>query len=96
MNNILLCITVLLMLGVASAAALADDFDVDWYTVDGGGEMWTTGGDYELSGTIAQPDAGGAMTGGDFELTGGFWAGGGMPLPRPLALYLPLVARNAP
>jgi len=75
MNNILLCITVLLMLGVTSAAALADDFDVDWYTVDGGGEMWTTGGDYELSGTIAQPDAGGAMTGGDFELTGGFWPG---------------------
>ena len=34
-----------------------------------------TGGDYELSGTIGQPDAG-VMTGGDFELAGGFWAGG--------------------
>ena len=73
MNNILLCITVLLMLALASAAALADDFDVDWYTVDGGGDMWTTGGDFELSGTIGQPDAGATMTGGDFELTGGFW-----------------------
>ena len=75
MNNILLCITVLLMLALASPAALADDFDVDWYTVDGGGDMWTTGGDFELSGTIGQPDAGAVMAGGDFELTGGFWPG---------------------
>ena len=74
MNSIRLCITVLLMLALASAAALADDFDVDWYTVDGGGDMWTTGGDFELSGSIGQPDASlTAMTGGDFELSGGFW-----------------------
>jgi len=52
---------------------LADDFAIDWYSIDGGGEMWTTGGDYELSGTIGQPDAGVTMTGGDIELTGGFW-----------------------
>ena len=50
MNNILLCITVLLMLALASTAALTDDFDVDWYTIDGGGEMWTAGGDFELVG----------------------------------------------
>ena len=55
------------------APAVADDFALDWWTIDGGGEMWTTGGDFELSGTIGQPDAG-YMTGGDFELTGGFWA----------------------
>jgi len=55
------------------APAVADDFALDWWTFDGGGEMWTTGGDFELSGTIGQPDAG-YMTGGDFELTGGFWA----------------------
>ena len=80
MNNILLCITALLMLALASAAALTDDFDVDWYTVDGGGEMWSTGGDFELSGTIGQPDANTiVMTGGDFELTGGFWAGAEAP-----------------
>jgi hypothetical protein len=75
MNNILLCTTVLLMLALASAPALTDDFDVDWYTIDGGGEMRTVGGDYELSGTIGQPDAGVVMTGGDYELTGGFWPG---------------------
>ena len=51
----------------------ADDFESTWYTVDNGGEMWTTGGNFELSGTIAQPEAG-VVTGGDYELTGGFWA----------------------
>jgi hypothetical protein len=49
-------------------------YDLDWHTVDGGGVMFSTGGDFELSGTIGQPDAGGPLTGGDFELTGGFWA----------------------
>jgi hypothetical protein len=59
---------------VAALSAPADDFDLDWWTFDGGGEMWTTGGDFELSGTIGQPDASTVpMTGGDFELTGGFW-----------------------
>jgi len=48
------------------------DFDLSWHTVDGGGVMRSTGGDFELSGTIGQPDAG-AMSGGDFTLTGGFW-----------------------
>ena len=38
--------------------------------------MFTTGGSFELSGTIGQPDAG-VMTGGDFELVGGFWPGAG-------------------
>jgi hypothetical protein len=59
---------------VGATSLMADDFSVDWWTVDGGGEMWTTGGDFELSGTIGQPDANTVpMTGGDFELTGGFW-----------------------
>jgi hypothetical protein len=54
--------------------AMGDDFDLDWWTVDGGGDTLCTGGDFELSGTIGQPDASTiAMTGGDFELTGGFW-----------------------
>ncbi|MFQ5805245.1 MAG: hypothetical protein ACE5I3_02205 [Phycisphaerae bacterium] len=61
---------------LGTAPALGQDFDLSWYTVDGGGEMFTTGGDFELSGTIGQPDANVVvMTGGDFELTGGFWPG---------------------
>lgn len=47
-------------------------YRIDRSTIDGGGGMRATGGDFELSGTIGQPDAG-AMNGGAFELTGGFW-----------------------
>lgn len=57
---------------LATGLAVADDFDLDWWTVDDGGGMWTRGGEYLLSGTIGQPDAG-VMTGGGYELTGGFW-----------------------
>ena len=70
-----------IVFGLAAAALLvsaasAQDFAVDWWTVDGGGEMFTTGGDFELSGTVGQPDANTTvMTGGDFELAGGFWPG---------------------
>lgn len=46
---------------------------IDWYTIDGGGHMWSSGGAFELGGTIGQPDAGVEMTGGSFTLTGGFW-----------------------
>jgi len=50
----------------------APDFDLSWHSIDGGGIMRSTGGAFELSGTIGQPDAG-AMSGGVFTLTGGFW-----------------------
>jgi len=49
-------------------------FETSWFTFDGGGDMWTTGGDFVLSGTIGQPDASTlVMSGGNFELLGGFW-----------------------
>ncbi len=54
------------------AATGVEDFEISRSTIDGGGIMFSTGGDFELSGTIGQPDAG-SMIGGDFELTGGFW-----------------------
>lgn len=63
----------LIILSVVSAGmALAGDFELSRSTIDGGGVMRSTGGDFELSGTIGQPDAG-AMAGGEYELTGGFW-----------------------
>jgi hypothetical protein len=58
---------------VCLGAAVGGDFDLDWWTVDGGGEAFSTGGHLELAGTIGQPDAGVIMTGGNLELTGGFW-----------------------
>lgn len=55
-----------------SSFGLGQDFDLSWSTIDCGGATFTTGGGFELSGTIGQPDAG-VVTGGSFELIGGFW-----------------------
>lgn len=60
-----------LIAGLAFAAA-AQNYTIDWQTIDGGGGT-STGGPYSLSGTIGQPDAG-TLSGGQFTLTGGFWA----------------------
>ena len=60
------------LLAVAAGVAMAQEFEITWSTIDGGGTTNSTGGDFELSGTIGQPDAG-LLSGGDFELSGGFW-----------------------
>jgi hypothetical protein len=49
----------------------AQNFSIDWHTIDGGGGA-STGGVYSISGTIGQPDAG-VMSGGSYSLAGGFW-----------------------
>ncbi len=68
-----MCGRLLLCSAILVCAAGAQDYAIDWYTMDGGGAMFTTGALYELSGTIGQPDAGRVMTGGDYALIGGFW-----------------------
>ena len=64
-------LAVVLVGGAAALAPLGPSFDLSWHTIDGGGGT-STGGGFELSGSIGQPDAG-LMTGGRFELRGGFW-----------------------
>ena len=54
-------------------SALAQQYSIDWYKIAGGGGT-STNGQFSVTGTIGQPDAGGAMTGGNFSLTGGFWS----------------------
>ncbi|MGA2242362.1 MAG: hypothetical protein ABSH11_10045 [Verrucomicrobiota bacterium] len=49
------------------------NYTIDWYKIAGGGGT-STGGTYQVSGTIGQHDAGGPMTGGNYSLTGGFWS----------------------
>ncbi len=46
---------------------------VDWSKIAGGAGT-STGGVYQISGTIGQPDAGAAMAGGGYSMTGGFWS----------------------
>ena len=62
----------LIVLLSASPRLTAQPFTIDWYTIDGGGAMNVTGGNYLLSGTIGQPDAG-HLTGGNDAVDGGFW-----------------------
>ena len=52
---------------------MAQSYTVDWYKIAGGGGT-STGGTYQVSGTIGQPDASGAMIGGNYSLTGGYWS----------------------
>jgi hypothetical protein len=47
--------------------------------VDGGGGA-STGGEFSISGTIGQPDAGVVLGGGSFDLVGGFWPGSVQPV----------------
>lgn len=59
-----------------TATIAVAQYQIDWHTIDGGGQLNSTGATYELSGTIGQPDAGpsmGPMIGGTYELAGGFW-----------------------
>lgn len=72
MNTLLRTPVVLLALLLAGTAG-AQNYSIDWYKIAGGGGT-SANGQYSLSGTIGQPDAGGPMTGGGYSLTGGIWA----------------------
>ena len=63
---------IILLLLLASAANA--DYNISWHTIDGGGGR-SAGGQYVLTGTIAQPDAAYSES-GNYELLGGFWPGG--------------------
>jgi len=84
---------------IGGAASAQGGYDLSWWTMDGGGGMFSTSGNYSLGGTIGQPDAGllrstasKAVTGPGYTLAGGFWSGAG----RLYRIYLPLVMRSYP
>ena len=58
---------------LVSGISFAQSYSIDWYKVAGGGGT-CTGGTYQVSSTLGQADASGAMSGGQYSLTGGFWA----------------------
>ena len=60
-----------LAFAMMAMVAQAQDYTVDWFTMDGGGGT-STGGVYAVSGTIGQPDAG-RLSGGNYTLDGRFW-----------------------
>jgi hypothetical protein len=74
--------TMIAALMCSAAAQAQEEFSLNWHTIDcGGGESvgQTTGEEWVLIATIAQPDAG-FMTGPEsvetFSIQGGFWAFG--------------------
>jgi len=100
MGTMLLLLTLLLLIsavrrpGVRTVLAqVGGDYDLSWWTVDGGGATFSTGGSYSLGGTIGQPAAG-VIALENYVLQGGFWPGGEI-LAAPHQIYLPLVMRNA-
>ena len=88
--KILLFSGLVLLLVAGAALAAPNGFSIPWWTVDGGGGS-SQGGDYALSGTIGQPDAGPVMTGGEYTVSGGYWAGVSQPFTN--TIYLPVVMR---
>jgi len=85
--SLLLLVIAVTLPGVVSASAVGG-YTLDWWTVDGGGAMFSSNGSYSLGGTIGQPDAG-TSTGGTYTLSGGFWGGGATAH----ILFLPLILR---
>jgi hypothetical protein len=87
-----LLLTALLAIILLTGFTLATNgYDLSWWTADGGGGTFSTGGDYTFGGTIGQPDAG-LLTGGEYTLGGGFWGGG--EVHRPIYMvYLPTTMR---
>ena len=67
-------------------------YDLSWWTVADGGGSSSRPGSYSLSGAAGQPAAG-ELSGTGYHLSGGFWVGGGAPIPQQHKLYLPLVMR---
>src|SRR5439155_209020 len=56
---------------VGLISAVAQSYTLNWFTIDGGGGT-STGGVFNVRGTIGQPDAG-RLAGGNYTLDGGFW-----------------------
>jgi len=87
-------ITSLLLAALLAFSGSTAGYSIPWWTVDGGGAL-AAGGDYTLDSSLGQPDAG-AARGGEYMLSGGFWIPARSPAPpRPAAIYLPMLARQA-
>ena len=61
----------LVAIALIPAIGFAQSYSISWSKVAGGGGT-SSGGNFALSGTIGQPDAG-HMSGGNFTIDGGFW-----------------------
>src|SRR5713101_9560726 len=84
--NLVLPCAIRFLVGLATLAfaslATAQKLHIDCFRIGGGGGA-SSGGNYTVSGTVGQFEAG-SLAAGNFKLDGGFWpieleAGGGLP-----------------
>jgi hypothetical protein len=91
-------ILVLIGLWLITSTAVAqspDGYELDWWTVDGGGaKLSDAGAILTLEGTVGQPDAGVLNHEDSISLAGGFWAGGEPQPGAGYSIYLPLILRK--
>ena len=85
-----LALVLVLLLAGSAAHGQGEEYSLSWGTMTGGGT--SSGGDYTMVATAAQPEVSLATSGEDYTLVGGVW---GSPI-APWHIYLPLVLRNAP
>ena len=85
----LVALTLFIANATSTRAQTSGTYELTWSTIDDCGATFSTGGVYELGGTIGQPDASNNMSGGNFGLAGGFWASVNV-LSK---LFLPLITR---
>jgi len=91
---LILVSVVLIPVMVGASSTLANgEYEIGWWTVDGGGgTSESAGGQYLLKGTIGQPDASTTTEGGTYSLRGGFWVEGILTIIEYI-INLPLVLR---
>ncbi|MBK8986555.1 MAG: hypothetical protein IPM39_10815 [Chloroflexi bacterium] len=95
MKQKLIIVSLLVLVLLLAAGALYAEttgYNLNWWTVDGGGGH-LSGTGYTLDSTIGQPDAG-RMSGGNYVLAGGFWGGDRTEATGEYGVYLPTVLRQ--
>lgn len=75
-------------LAILAGAACAGVPAIDLFTIAGGGGT-STGGDWSITATIGQADAGPGLSGGDWSMAPGFWTVVPAPPPCPADLVEP-------
>ena len=87
----IIIIILVLIVFVSGMALAAGNYDLSWWTVDGGGGT-SSGNGFTLNATLGQPDAGTLASGGGYTLASGFWHGGVAAFPE-TKVYLPLLVK---
>jgi hypothetical protein len=85
---ILIALALIFLGAITAVLAITDaTYDLSWWTVNGGGNT-TSGGNFSLSGTAGQYDAG-DLSGGEYDLGGGYWATDGDKF-----IFIPVALNN--